>query len=129
MEKKERKVYFIDKEGKWLFKEDIHNHLDLADYIISKDPELQQKFDKIKEQMRNGALFLVIGKGFLQLCDSERYKEVAYFSPSINDRQRMIIGELMQEGYDRIDFAREMASEGAKEIVELILGDEEEQER
>lgn len=96
-------IFFVDKEGKRIYSEDVASHGALAEIILQKNEELRKEFEQSKRS--NPVDFLIYQKGYLKISNQGYYHKIVFTSLNISDKQRRIIMGFKQEGYEVDDLA------------------------
>ena len=107
-------VFFINKEGKRFYCENISSHIGLANLMIKQDEKLAERFKKSRKG--NPVEFLLENEGCIAGSDGIDNK-ITYDSELISEGQKRWIQYYIEEGYGHYDLAMER-KRLQKEILE-----------
>ena len=123
MQNSDRRVFFIDTEGKEHCNAEFSNHEQLAEWIVANDGELKEKFEKSRMKIE---IAFLMHEGWIYGTESDRYKEVVCLARNISKESKMLIQYYYEEGYKPYDIEKIYGEESLKEFFGKI---EEEKEQ
>ena len=125
MSNNDRRIFFIDVEGKEHSNEQFSNHEELAEWIVENDEQLKEKFQKSRMKIE---IAFLIQEGWIYGTESDRYKEVVCLAKNISKESKRLIQHYYEDGYKPYDIERIYGEESLKEFFGKIEDEKEQEE-
>ncbi len=111
-----RRVFFIDSDGKIISDDEIGYHEELAKKVLENNENLNSKY--LKSGLNNKTLFLIVMEKYFAGSNTDRYREISYLSPIVEERKGLL-AYYYEEGYKLRDLRREYGEKIDKMIEKI----------
>lgn len=99
-----REIYFINENGELISSDSAQYHIELAELVFDKDPELKSEFEK---SGMNPLEFLLGYKGYMAVSAGEKHRNVILDLSLISEKQERWISYFEDKGFELIDLAKD----------------------
>ena len=93
-------IFFVDKNGKKIFSEEISSHIALGNLVIQKDEQLKKEYEESGK--RDVVDFLISDKGYLKVTNIDYYYSLVFSASKISKKQKEVVRRYGIAGY-RLD--------------------------